>query len=112
MTHKKIISFFLITILFSFSIKAQTTDEVLQKVRTKLEKVNDYEAKGTMKPDVVFIKAPVASVKIYFKRPNKPRIYNETGIAFIPKRTININLNHLFMDGPSAYDVIDLGKEA
>jgi len=112
MTHKKFILFFFITVLFSFSTRAQTADEVLQKVRTKLEKVNDYEAKGTMKTDVVFIKAPVASVKIYFKRPNKLRIYNETGISFIPKGAININLNNLFMDGPSAYDVIDVGKEA
>jgi len=111
MTHKKFISFFFITALFSFSIKAQTADDVLQKVRAKLEKVNDYEAKGKMKTNVVFIKAPVASVKIYFKKPNKMRIHNESGISFVPKGTININLNNLFMDGPSAYDVIDLGKE-
>ena len=112
MTHKKFIPFFFITFLFSIATRAQTADEVLQKVRTKLEKVNDYEAKGTMKTDVSFIKAPVASVKIYFKRPNKLRVLNETGISFIPKGTININLNNLFMDGPSAYDVIDVGKEA
>jgi len=112
MTHSKLISFLLVAFLFSFSAKAQTADDLLQKVRAKLEKVNDYEAKGKMKTNVVFIKAPVASVKIYFKKPNKLRIHNESGMSFIPKGTININLNNLFMDGPAAYDVIDQGKEA
>jgi len=111
MTRSKLISFFLVAFLFSFSAKAQTADDLLQKVRAKLEKVNDYEAKGKMKTNVVFIKAPVASVKIYFKKPNKLRIHNESGMSFIPKGTININLNNLFMDGPAAYDVIDQGKE-
>lgn len=111
MTHSKLISFLLVA-FFTVSAKAQTADDLLQKVRAKLEKVNDYEAKGQMKTNVVFIKAPVASVKIYFKKPNKLRIHNETGISFIPKGTININLNNLFMDGPAAYDVIDQGKEA
>jgi outer membrane lipoprotein-sorting protein len=99
-------------LLTCFSVKAQTAEEVIQKVRAKLEKVNDYEAKGKMKTNVVFIKAPVASVKIYFKKPNKLRIHNESGISFIPKGSMNINLNNIFLNGPSAYDVIDLGKES
>ncbi|TMI71906.1 MAG: hypothetical protein E6H09_11855 [Bacteroidetes bacterium] len=99
-------------LLACFSAKAQTAEEVLQKVRAKLEKVNDYEAKGKMKTNVVFIKAPVASVKIYFKKPNKLRIHNESGISFIPKGSMNINLNNIFLNGPSSYDVIDLGKES
>jgi hypothetical protein len=103
---------FLTMLLACFSAKAQTAEEVLQKVRAKLEKVNDYEAKGKMKTNVVFIKAPVASVKIYFKKPNKLRIHNESGISFIPKGSMNINLNNIFLNGPSSYDVIDLGKES
>jgi outer membrane lipoprotein-sorting protein len=103
---------FLTMLLACFSAKAQTAEEVLQKVRAKLEKVNDYEAKGKMKTNVVFIKAPVASVKIYFKKPNKLRIHNESGISFIPKGSMNINLNNIFLNGPTSYDVIDLGKES
>ncbi|HET6994682.1 MAG TPA: hypothetical protein VFI06_06855 [Chitinophagaceae bacterium] len=111
MRHRGYILIFLIMLLASLSTRAQTAEEVIQKVRAKLEKVNDYEAKGKMKTNVVFIKAPVASVKIYFKKPNKLRIHNESGISFVPKGSANINLNNIFMDGPSAYDIIDLGKE-
>jgi outer membrane lipoprotein-sorting protein len=100
------------SLLFCFSIRAQTAEEVVQKVRSKLDKVNDYEAKGKMKTNVVFIKAPIATVKIYYKKPNKLRINNEGGLSFIPKGTININLNNIFMNGPGSYDIIDLGKES
>ena len=71
-------------------------EELIRKVREKLEKVNDYEAKGKMKTNVVFIKAPVATVKVYYKKPNKLRINNENGISFVPKGSVNINLNTIF----------------
>ena len=91
--------------------RAQSTpEEVIAQVKAKLNKVNDYEATGKMKTNVVFIKAPIASVKVYFKKPNKLRINNESGISFIPKGSVNINLNHIFVD-PQGYDLIDLGKE-
>jgi len=93
------------------SARSQSPEDLLQKVRAKLDKVTDYEAKGKMKTNVVFLKAPVATVKIYFKKPNKLRIHNEGGISLIPKGSVNMNLNNLFLDGPAAYDVIDLGKE-
>lgn len=100
-------------LVFSFAVAArsQTPEELLAKVRSKLELVKDYEAKGKMKTNVVFIKAPVAAVKVYFKRPNKVRIHNESGISFIPKGSVNINLNNLFINGVSGFDIIDLGKE-
>ena len=88
----------------------QTVEELVQKVRTKLEKVNDYEAKGTMKTNVAFIKAPVATVKIYYKKPNKLRINNESGISFIPKGSMNINLSSLFVN-TDGFDMIDMGTE-
>ncbi len=112
MKHYRYLLTFSIAVMVSFSAIAQTPEELIQKVRTKLEKVNDYEAKGKMKTNVIFIKAPVASVKIYFKKPNKLRIHNESGISLVPKGSVNINLNNIFMDGPSAYDIIDLGKES
>ena len=112
MKHKKYIPGLLISVLCCLSVKSQTADELLQKVRAKLDKVNDYEAKGKMTTNVVFIKAPVATVKIYFKKPNKLRIHNESGISLIPKGSVNMNLNNLFLNGPAAYDIIDLGKEA
>jgi len=91
--------------------RAQTAEEVIQKVKAKLDKVNDYEAKGKMKTNVFFIKAPIATVKIYYKRPNKLRINNESGISFIPKGSVNINLNNIFLT-TTGFDIIDVGKES
>lgn len=98
--------------LFSFFIaKAQTAEALIANVRAKLEKVNDYEAKGKMKTNVVFIKAPIANVKVYYKKPNKIRINNESGISFIPKGSVNINLNNIFIN-TNSFDIIDAGKES
>lgn len=92
-------------------INAQTAADLVQKVRAKLDKVNDYEASAKMKTNVSFIKAPVADVKIYFKRPDKLKIKNQNGISFIPKGAMNINLNSLFITG-SDFEIIDGGKDA
>lgn len=92
-------------------VNSQTTDEVIRKVKEKLDKVNDYEAKGKMKTNVIFIKAPIANVKVYYKKPNKLRINNESGISFIPKGSVNINLSNIFAN-TNGFDIIDMGKEA
>ncbi len=95
----------------AFVAKAQTAEEVINNVKAKLEKVNDYEASGKMKTNVIFIKAPIANVKVYYKKPNKLRINNENGISFIPKGSVNINLNNIFIN-TNGFDIIDVGKEA
>ena len=100
-----------LTSTFSLFLKAQSAAELLKKVQVKLDKVNDYEAKGKMLTNVIFIKAPVANVKVFYKKPNKLRINNESGISFIPKGSVNINLNNLFIN-TIGYDIIDMGKEA
>lgn len=91
-------------------VSAQAAEELVKTVKAKLDKVNDYEARGTMKTNVVFIKAPIAKVKIYFKRPDKLRINNENGISFIPKGSVNINMNNLFIN-TDGFDIIDAGRE-
>lgn len=88
-----------------------TPEEVIASVRAKLDKVNDYEASGKMKTNVIFIKAPIAKVKVYFKKPNKLRINNESGISFIPKGSVNINLSNIFLNGTASFDIIDVGNE-
>ena len=100
----------LIFLLFTLSIQAQTAEEVIKNVRAKLDKVNDYEAKGKMKTNVIFIKAPIARVKVYYKKPNQLRIINESGISFIPKGSVNINLGTIFVN-TTGFDMIDAGKE-
>jgi outer membrane lipoprotein-sorting protein len=112
MKQKKYLPAFIIMMLqFSFSVHAQTAEEIIQKVRAKLDKVNDYEARGKMKTNVIFIKAPVASVKVYYKKPDKLKIINQSGISFIPKGSVNINLSNIFVN-TTGFDIIDAGKEA
>ena len=87
----------------------QDVTALVQKVKAKIEKVNDYQASGKMKTNVAFLKVPVASVKIFFKKPNKLKIKNEKGISFVPKGAVSINLNSILSGGK--YTVIDAGLD-
>ena len=107
---KKILMLIL-TMNVTLFASSQTVEDVIKNVKAKLDKVSDYEAKGKMKTNVVFIKAPVANVKIYYKKPNKLRINNESGISFIPKGSVNINLSNIFVN-TTGFDMIDMGKES
>ena len=100
----------LLICFFAFSAQAQTVEEVVNAVKAKLGKVSDYQATGKMKTNVVFIKAPVATVKVYYKKPDKLRISNEQGISFIPKGSVNINVSNLFLRN-DGFDMIDMGTE-
>ncbi|HET9744222.1 MAG TPA: hypothetical protein VFP97_00835 [Chitinophagaceae bacterium] len=91
-------------------LSAQTPEELLIKIKVKLETVNDYTAKGKLKTNVVFIKAPIASVKVYYKKPDKMKIVNENGISFIPKGSVNINLAK-FLTAAGNFEIVDAGKE-
>lgn len=88
---------------------AQDATALVQKVKAKLEKVNDYEASGKMKTNVTFLKVPVATIKMYFKKPNKLKIKNDKGISFVPKGAVNINLNNVVSSGK--YTVLDAGTD-
>lgn len=97
--------------LLGSQVLAQTPEELVKTIKAKLEKVNDYTAKGKLKANVVFIKAPIASVKVYYKKPDKMKIVNEKGISFIPKGSVNINLAK-FLSASGNYEIVDAGKEA
>ncbi len=90
--------------------KAQTAEELMKKIKEKLDKVNDYEASGQMKMNVPFIKAPVSSIKLYYKKPDKLKINNESGISLIPKGAMNINIGTMIAN-MAACDIIDAGKD-
>jgi outer membrane lipoprotein-sorting protein len=89
--------------------KAQDIKELLKRVKEKYDKVTDYTADGKMKTNVLFIKAPIANVKIYYKKPDKIKIKNEKGVSFIPKGSVNINMNNVL--GLDNFEAIDGGKE-
>ncbi len=101
---------FLLANLISVVAQAQSAEELVLRIKEKLEKVNDYEAVGKMKMNVVFIKAPVAHVKVYFKRPDKLKIINESGISLVPKGSININMGSI-IGNIGGSDIIDAGKD-
>lgn len=108
--RKRIILCMLAFLIVPAMLKAQTAEELIQQVKAKLDKVSDYQANGKMKTNVIFIKAPIANVKVYYKKPNRLRINNESGISFIPKGSVNINLNNIFIN-TAGFDIIDVGKE-
>lgn len=108
---KKIFVFLqLILVFLNAFTQEKPAEQLLAEIIAKLDKVNDYEARGKMKMNVNFVKAPVASVIIYYKKPDKLRIKNESGISLIPKGAINISINKIVANGYDS-DIIDLGKE-
>ena len=98
-------------ILFLFcSINAtaqQNINLLLAKAKAIIESVNDYKASGRMKTNVAFLKVPIATVSVYFKKPNKIKVKSEKGISFIPKGAVSINLTNL--TGTNKFTVIDAG---
>ncbi len=93
----------------SITTTAQDINVLVQNVKKKIEKVNDYEAEGTMKTNVAFLKIPIAKIKLYFKRPNLLKLKSEQGVSFMPKGAMSLNLNHLFAN--QQYVIIDGGNE-
>jgi outer membrane lipoprotein-sorting protein len=105
---RKMLIFSLLGVMAGCTGFSQDVNGLIQKLREKLEKVNDYEASGEMKTNVSFMKVPVAQVKVYFKKPNKLRIINEKGISLVPKGTVSISLGNL-LEGK--YQALDAGNE-
>lgn len=105
----KTTTLFLFLLQLSLFSAAQDINVLVQKVKDKINLVNDYEANGKMKTNVSFLKVPVAAVKIYFKKPERLKIKNEKGISFIPKGAVNINMSNVLSSGK--YTVLDAGND-
>lgn len=73
----------------------QDASALLNKVKTKIELVNDYQASGIMKTNVPFLKVPVSEITVYFKKPGKLKIRNQQGISLVPKGAKSISLSNL-----------------
>lgn len=99
-----VLCFFAFTSLF-----AQSETILIEKVKAKLDKVNDYEATGKMKMDVSFINAPESKVSIFYKRPNKFKVRKNGGISILPKGGVSINVNSLLTNGN--YITVPAGQE-
>src|SRR3954465_969037 len=96
--------FLVLPTVFVINVKGQDAAALVQKVKAKLDKVNDYIATGEMKTNVSFMKVPAAQVKVYFKKPGKIKIKNEKGISLVPKGTVSISLNNLLSGQYQALD--------
>ena len=105
---KRILILALLALLSGLISRAQDASLLVQRVKAKLEKVNDYEATGEMKTNVSFMKVPAAQVKVYFKKPGKIKIKNEKGISLVPKGTVSISLNNLL---GGQYQALDGGAD-
>jgi outer membrane lipoprotein-sorting protein len=91
-----------------YSAKAQDARQLLQKVKSKMDQVKDYVATGTMKTDVVFIKAPISKIKALYQQPDRFQIQRDGGISLLPKGGISVNLKSLLLtDG---YTIVDAGN--
>lgn len=84
-----LITFFLITAAVS---SAQTKDpnKLLDAVRQKFNKVNDYKVDVSVKLDMSFIKVPDMTAKVYFKKPDKIKVEAE-GFAMLPKQGLKFS---------------------
>lgn len=74
---------------------AQDMTALINKAKAKLDQVNDYVAKGTLKTDVTFIKAPVGKITVYFKKPDKFKLKKDGGISILPKGGVSVSLNSI-----------------
>lgn len=92
---KKSIIIIAACVLYQLTASAQDANALIKRVKAKLDKVNDYVAEGSMKTDVVFIKAPAGKIKVYYKRPDKFKIKRDRGISILPKGGISFNNSSL-----------------
>ncbi|MBL7761338.1 MAG: hypothetical protein JNK08_11635 [Sediminibacterium sp.] len=102
----KIACFFLLLFIGSATAAyAQDVTELVMKVKAKLDQVNDYTATGKMKTDVAFIKAPVGSIKVFYRKPNLFRLQRNGGISVLPKGGVSVNMGNMIVsDGFTALD--------
>lgn len=91
---KKFYFVFLISI-FSNLLFAQEETVLIKAVKTKLDKVADYQANGRMTVDVSFINAPASNVVVYYKKPDRFKVKKEGGISILPKGGVSVNINSL-----------------
>lgn len=77
------------------ALHAQDMTPLMQKLKAKLDQVNDYQANGILKTDIAFIKAPVSKISVYFKRPNKFRLKKDGGISILPKGGVSVTMTNV-----------------
>lgn len=93
----------------SVSAQSDTAAVLFEKLRSRLDNVDDYVADVRVKIDVSFMKVPPLKGKLYFKAPDKMKLERGSGISILPKKNVNLTLNSMLPFG--ATTVIDAGMD-
>ncbi|MGZ5190769.1 MAG: LolA family protein, partial [Flavisolibacter sp.] len=96
--------FCFLSVLFTSATFCQNETELFNKVKTKNDKVKNYQAEGKLKMDVTFIDAPESKVTVYYKSPDKFKVKKVGGISILPKGGVSINVGSLFAN--QNYDIV------
>jgi outer membrane lipoprotein-sorting protein len=75
----------LLIIAIQFGVIAQEANDILSKVVTKLNTVNDYTVTASVKANIPMIKILPSKATIYFKQKDKFKIVSK-GIVILPKQ--------------------------
>jgi len=89
----KRISFIFVSCFLFLNGFSQDITPLVNKLKAKLDIVNDYVATGKMKTDVVFIKIPLSNIIVYYKKPDFFKLKRDGGISILPKGGISVNIN-------------------
>jgi outer membrane lipoprotein-sorting protein len=83
-----------ILILISLSIltfgQSNEADELLNQIKNKLNKVNDYSANVEVSVNMDFLKMPKSKAELYFKKPDKFK-FHSNNFAILPKAGVDFN---------------------
>ena len=88
-----------ITGLSAIHASGQDADALVNQVREKLAKVQDYKARAVLKTDVPFIRMPQSEVDVFYKKPDKFKIKKEGGVSVLPKGGVSVNINSILGSG-------------
>ncbi len=86
---KKIFAIILLINGIVFS-QGKKIEDILEKVKTEFEKIEDYQVDVKIKVDVDFLKMPDREATIFYKKPDKFHI-NSENFAMLPKSGMNFS---------------------
>ena len=94
-------------IVLAPALRARTTNELLNDLKIKMQRVKSYTSELTIKVDVPFMKVPVSKATLSHVAPDKTTI-DAPGFAMIPKQGPDMSALKLLN---SDYAAVDMGTE-
>lgn len=87
---KKLTTTVFFILICAFLFAGNDSRVLLQEVKNKLERVNDYSVNILIKIDVDFLKIKDNKARLYFKKPDKVKM-DSRGFMMIPKASLNFS---------------------